>query len=131
MGIHYNEVGRVSAGTRLLATGFRGTEGNIRYMQVYEVVEVQEGIFPSRPFITVTGDDGKRSTWHATRFDFMDPVENPKVGMRVRFIGRGEIDFHRGRVYGVTGILDGGVIQVTNDRGTTTFISQSNFIPYS
>ena len=129
MGINYVDAHKVKAGMKLFLTCLPHGSG-LQHMRKYEVVEVHDPDW-LQPFVTIKEPTGKQSTWLLSRFDFPEPIEDPKVGQKVRFIGRGEIDFLRGRVYEVTGILDGGVIQVTNDRGTTTFISQSNFIPYS
>ena len=69
--IQYTEMDLVKPGMLLKAVGFRH-ECNITIGKTYEVVAVEEGIFPSRPFVTVIGNGGKHSTWHLSRFAFLE-----------------------------------------------------------
>ena len=63
---------KVVAGTELIAIGTRNypelTEGKV-YKALYGA---EEGIFSDRPFVTVIGDDGKKSSMHLSRFVVKD-----------------------------------------------------------
>lgn len=55
-------------GSRIVAVGTRDvrdlTEGKV-YTAIYGK---EEGIFTSRPFVTVVGDDGIKDSFHLSRF---------------------------------------------------------------
>jgi hypothetical protein len=56
-------------GDKLRCVGWRTSDGELRANRIYEALtDVEEGVFPDRPFITVTGESGRRYSCHAKRF---------------------------------------------------------------
>lgn len=69
--IEYTQKHLVRPGMMLKATGFNGNAENVSEGGVYEVVEVVEGIFSSRPYVVVRLADGGKAMWHLSRFSFI------------------------------------------------------------
>lgn len=57
------------AGDRLTCHGARNYPGLTRG-KVYELInDLEGGIFPDRPYVTVIGDHGKEISCHVSRFE--------------------------------------------------------------
>lgn len=67
----------VRPGMRVRAIRFHGNEASVTEGSDYTVVEVYDGIFPDRPYVSVRGDDGRVHTgFHLTRFALLAAIRS-------------------------------------------------------
>ena len=57
---------------KIKCIGARTADGRLTDGKVYATLNgIEPGIFENRPFVTVIDDFGKKSSWHASRFEIV------------------------------------------------------------
>ena len=70
--LSHHDMHLVKEGTALVCIGGRGTYTLTDGKVYYALFGAEEGIFSSRPFVSVIGDDSEQHTWHLSRFKLKD-----------------------------------------------------------